>query len=288
SIVPPKDGELANGTYRPLLTPVNFNRSKPGTKYFTVWYAGPLSIYNTRGRFQFIPSNLQQFTPADRNAGSDVPAAPSLPDYQRDVQFTVNGQFQPVIKSKAGQTEIWVLANVSDFAYMNVQLTETATRRHPPIAIVGQDGNPYTAIHYPPTDNGTRLLIPPASRFAIAVTIPAEGELLLEMPERGGGAKALTSPGVLYTNNGTDNPPAVLGSLSVLPSAVSYADGFFVFPTQVLARAKPSEGAGVTTPFIEGQSLGAYASFLDLANIVPDVKRQILISGGFLNNTASR
>jgi hypothetical protein len=36
------------------------------------------------------------------------------------VQFTVNGQFQPVIKSKAGQTEIWVLANVSDIAYINV------------------------------------------------------------------------------------------------------------------------------------------------------------------------
>ena len=128
---------------------------------------------------------------------------PSLPDYQRDVQFTVNGQFQPVIKSKAGQTEIWVLANVSDIAYMNVQLTETATGRHPPIAIVGQDGNPYTTVHYPPTDNGTRLLIPPASRFAIAVTIPAEGELVLEMPERGGGAKTITAPGVLYTNNGT-------------------------------------------------------------------------------------
>ena len=186
---------------------------------------------------QFIPSNLQQFTASDRKAGSDVPANPSLPDYQRDVQFTVNGQFQPVIKSKAGQTEIWVLANVSDIAYINVQLTETATGRHPPIAIVGQDGNPYTTVHYPPTDNGTRLLIPPASRFAIAVTIPAEGELVLEMPERGGGAKTITAPGVLYTNNGSDNPPAVLGSLSVLPSAVSYADGFFVFPTQVLARA---------------------------------------------------
>ena len=76
------------------------------------------------------------------------------------MQFTVNGQFQPVIKSKAGQTEIWVLANVSDFAYMNVQLTETATGRHPPIAIVGQDGNPYTTVQYPPTDNCTRLLIP--------------------------------------------------------------------------------------------------------------------------------
>ena len=287
TITPPKPGELANGTYRPSLAPVNFNQSKPGTKYFTVWYAGPLSIHNHRGSLQFIPSNLQQFIAADGKADSDVPADPSLPDYQRDVQFTVNGQFQPVIKSKAGQTEIWVLANVSDFAYINVQLTETATGRHPPIAIVGQDGNPYTTVHYPPTDNGTRLLIPPASRFAIAVTIPAEGDLVLEMPERGGGAKTITEPGVLYTNNGTDNPPAVLGSLSVLPSAVSYADGFFVFPTQVLARATPSEGGGVTTPFIEGQSLGGYTSFVDLANTTPDFKRQILISGGFLNNLAS-
>ena len=120
-----------------------------------------------------------------------------------------------------------MLANVSDIAYINVELTETATGRHPSIAIVGQDGNPYTSVHYPPTDSGTRLLIRPASRFAIAVTIPAEGDLILEMPERGGGAKTITAPGVLYTNNGSDNSPAVLGSLSVLPSAVSYADGIF-------------------------------------------------------------
>jgi FtsP/CotA-like multicopper oxidase with cupredoxin domain len=158
TIIPPKEGELANGAYRPSLAPVNFKQSKLGTKYFTVWYAGPLSINNHRGQLEFIPSNLQQFSAADPKAGGDVPADLSLPDYQRDVQFTVNGQFQPVIKSKAGQTEIWVLANVSDIAYINVQLTETATGRHPPIAIVGQDGNPYTTVHYPPTDNGTRLL----------------------------------------------------------------------------------------------------------------------------------
>src|SRR5262245_8057425 len=132
SMTPPKDDELANGSYRPLLAPVNFNQSKPGTRYATIWYAGPLSIRNTRGRFQFIPSNLQRFTPADGKADNTVPADPSLADHKRDVQFTVNGQFQPVINSKAGQTEIWVLANVSDIAYMNVQLTETATGRHPP------------------------------------------------------------------------------------------------------------------------------------------------------------
>ena len=77
----------------------------------------------------------------------------------------VNGLFQPVVKSKAGQTEIWVLANISDVAYMNVELTETATGRHPQIAIVGQDGNPFPAVHYPGTDNGTRLVIPPATRY---------------------------------------------------------------------------------------------------------------------------
>src|SRR4029450_12897034 len=53
------------------------------------------------------------------------------------------------------------------------------------------------------------------------------------------------------------------------------------------ARAVPSQGAGVTTAFTEGQSLGAYTAFADLANTTPDVKRQILISGGFLNNMAS-
>ena len=118
TIKPPEPGELAKGTYRPLLAPVNFLQSKPGTQSFTVWYAGELSIRNERGRFVFIPSNLQRFTVFPGGPGKDVPADPSLPDYKRDVQFTVNGQFEPVISSKAGQTEIWVLANVSDIAYM--------------------------------------------------------------------------------------------------------------------------------------------------------------------------
>ncbi|KAB1072046.1 multicopper oxidase family protein [Methylobacterium planeticum] len=287
TIVPPRGDELANGTYRPLLAPVNFVASPPGSTFLTGWYAGPLSIRNDRGLLQAIPSNLQRFTAGDGRTARDVPANPALPDRERDVQFTVNGQFQPLIRSKAGQTEIWVLANVSDFAYMNVQLTETATGRHPPIAIVGQDGNPAEAVHYPPTENGTRLLIPPASRFAIAVTMPREGDLVLEMPPRGGGAKTITQPGILYTSNGTANPPAVLGSLSVQPSAVSYVDGFFAFPTQTLATATPVGAGGTTTAFAEGQKLGAYTSFVDLAEATPDVTRKIVISGGFLNDKAA-
>ena len=175
TIKPPQGDELAKGTYRPLLAPVNFLDSKKGTEFFTIWYSGPLSIRNERGRFEFIPSNLQRFTPFPGSNAKDRTGRSELPDYKRDVQFTVNGQFQPVIKSKAGQTEIWVLCNVSDVVYTPVQLTETATGNHPKIAIVGQDGVPYRDVHYPVFENGTKLLIPPATRYAIAVTMPEAG-----------------------------------------------------------------------------------------------------------------
>jgi FtsP/CotA-like multicopper oxidase with cupredoxin domain len=287
TLTPPEADQLAKGTYRPLLTPTNFRQTSEGHPYFTVWFAGPLSIRNYRGLLQFIPSNLQRFTANPGGGGHDVPAQPALPDYKRDVQYTVNGLFEPVIRSKPGQTEIWVLANVSDVAYMNVELTETATGRHPKIAIVGQDGNPSPAVHYPVTDEGTRLLIPPATRYAIAVTMPDTGDLVLAMPSRGGGAKTISAPGIVYTNDGTQNPPGALGSLSVLPSAVSYVDGFFVFPTQVLARAVTSGDRGTTTPFAEGQALNAYNSFDDVSRVAPDVKRKLVISGGFLNDLAS-
>jgi len=284
----PKGDALTKGTYRPLLTPVNFAQSKKGTEFLTVWWAGPLGVNNNRGRFQFIPSNLLGFRATPGGPGKDKPPDPALPDYQRDVQFTVNGQFQPVIKSKPGQTEIWVLSNISDMAYMYVQLTETATGRHPKIAILGEDGNPSPSVRYPATYGGTRLLIPPATRYAIAVRMPETGDLILEMPPIGAGARTISQLGILYTNDGSDNPPATLGVVSVLPSAVSHDDGFFVFPTQVLARAVPSGGKGITTPFVEGQALHAAAGFTDVSRVTPDFERKLNVTGGFLNDLASK
>ncbi|MFY9632085.1 MAG: multicopper oxidase domain-containing protein [Candidatus Cybelea sp.] len=286
TLIPPKGNELAAGTYRPSLAPVDFLDSKKGTQWATVWYAGPLSINNMRGRFQFVPSNLQRFTSAD-SGGADAEADPSLPDDERDVQFTVNGLFEPFLKVKPGQTEIWVLANVSDIAYMNVELTETATGYHPKIAIVGQDGIAYGEVHHSYEQDGTQLLIPPATRYAIAVTMPSKGSLRLELPGLGSGARTLSAPGVLYTNDGTRNPPVRLGTLSVLPSAISYADGFFIFPSQTLLDANPDAGQGVTTAFDLGQRLDAPTPFHDLSKVTPDVRRTLLINGGFLNTHAS-
>ena len=282
TLKPPEGTQLADGTYSPSLAPVNFADTTKGAQYVTNWYQGPLSPQNHRGQTQFIPANLQNFTSGSTN----LPADPSLPENERDVQFTVNGQFQPELKLRPGQTEIWVLANISDIAYMPVQLTETATGNHPKFSIVGQDGNPYTQVQRPVDGDGTRLLIPPASRFAIAVTMPKSGDLILDMPPMPG-AKPVSNPGVLYTNNGTKNPPAVLGTLTVDPKYLSYADGFFVFPTQTLLHVTPDSGEGQTTAFEPGQNLDAYTSFTDTSVITPAVNRELVVSGGFGNNYAS-
>ncbi|MDG4663216.1 multicopper oxidase domain-containing protein [Mycobacterium sp. 236(2023)] len=283
TLTPPKGTELADGTYEPRLAPVNFTDVSDGAQFMTNWWAGPLSADNRRGQNQTIPPNLQSFTSPTVN----VPADPSLPENQRDVQFTINGQFQPELKVKPGQTEIWVLANISDFAYMRVQLTETATGTHPKFAIVGQDGNPYTQVQRPVGGDGTTLDIPPATRYAIAVTMPTEGDLILEMPPMKN-LEPITNPGVLYTDNGTEHPPAVLGTVTVDPKYISYADGFFTFPIQKLIHATPDDERGETTTFEPGQNLDAYTSFVDTSVMTADVTRDLVISGGFGNQWASK
>lgn len=283
TLTPPVGNQLADGTYQPSLAPVNSAEVTAGTQYVTPWWSGPLSPHNNRGQTQFMPSNLIAFD----GPGKRVAENPALPENQRDVQFTVNGQFQPELKIKPGQTEIWVVANISDIAYMTVRLTETATANHPKFAIVGQDGNPYTQVGRPVYGDGTTLDVPPASRYAIAVTMPAKGDLVLEFPPDPK-AREIVNPGVLYTANGTKSPPAVLGTLSVDPKYISYADGFFVFPTQTLIHATPdTSGAGETTAFDPGQDLDAYTSFVDTSVMTPAVTRQMTITDTIGGDKAS-
>jgi FtsP/CotA-like multicopper oxidase with cupredoxin domain len=283
TLKPPEGSQLADGTYQPSLAPVNISDTTQGARYVTPWWAGPLSPKNNRGQTQFMPSNLIAFDSPDQKIAEN----PALPENQRDVQYTVNGQFQPELKIKPGQTEIWAVANISDISYMTLRLTETATGNHPKIAIVGQDGNPYTQVGKPVYGDGTTLDIPPGSRYAIAVTMPKQGDLVLEFPPDPK-ATEITDPAVLYTNNGTKNTPAVLGNLSVDPKYISYADGFFVFPTQTLIRATPdTSGPGQTTAFEQGQNLNAYTSFVDTSVMTPAVKREMTITDTIGGDKAS-
>jgi FtsP/CotA-like multicopper oxidase with cupredoxin domain len=273
TLKPPEGNQLADGTYQPSLAPVNIADTTQGARYVTPWWSGPLSPKNNRGQTQFMPSNLIAFDSPSQTIAEN----PALPENQRDVQYTVNGQFQPELKIKPGQTEIWAVANISDISYMTLRLTETATGNHPKFAIVGQDGNPYTQVGRPVYGDGTTLDIPPGSRYAIAVTMPKQGDLVLEFPPNPK-ATEVTDPAVLYTNNGTEHSPAVLGKLSVDPKYVSYADGFFVFPTQTLIHATPdTSGQGQTTAFEQGQNLDAYTSFVDTSVMTPAVTRDMTI-----------
>jgi FtsP/CotA-like multicopper oxidase with cupredoxin domain len=285
TLIPPEGTQLADGTYAPSLAPIHFWQSAPGTQFYTVWWSGLLSPDNHRGQLQFVPLNLQSFRGPE--GGPHVPANLALPDHLRDVQYTVNGRFQPVLRAAPGQTEIWVLANMSDFVYVTVTLTETATGKHPLIPIVGQDGNPFPQVQHPATDGGTTIAIPPGSRYAIAVTMPSDGDLVLEMPSDTSLAP-ISQQGILYTSNGTKNPPAVLGTVEIDTSVLSYFDGFFAYPTQVLARMKPERGTGLTTPFPAGHALGAHTSFVDLATRTPALKRELLVSGGLDNEHANK
>ena len=98
----------------------------------------------------------------------------------------------------------------------------------------------------------------------------------------------IDEPGVLYTNNGTENSPAVLGTVTVDPKYISCADGFFTFPTQTLLQVTPDSGEGQTTAFEPGQNLDAYTSFVDTS--VMDARRQArrsTIAGGFGDKKAS-
>jgi hypothetical protein len=102
------------------------------------------------------------------------------------------------------------------------------------------------------------------------------------------GAKPVTANGVMYTNNGTKNAPAVLGTVTIDPKNLSYADGFFTFPTQTLLRATPDSGDGQTTAFEPGQNLNTYTSFVDTSVMTPDVRRQLVITGGFGDERANK
>ena len=80
----------------------------------------------------------------------------------------------------------------------------------------------------------------------------------------------------------------MLGTLTVDPKYLSFADGFFVFPTQTLIHATPdTSGQGQTTAFEPGQNLDAYTSFVDTSVMTPAVKRALTITDGIGNDKAS-
>jgi len=278
----PAPGALANGSYRPLLTPVNFTDSAPGTTFKTNWFSGPLVPQNKRGAFQFMPQNVIDFVGDDPAAVS--PADPTYPDHQRDIQLTVNGQFQPVIEAAPGQAEVWNLANIGSQAYMNIAVRNTATKELIPLRVLGRDGNPDPVVGTGMARGGATYLLAPASRVTIAVTMPQAGGLELVLPPLEGPNSRHTQPlstrGILYTNTGDNKVTAQLGTVSVDMANFNWLDGFKSTPVQTLAVVTPKGAPVASVPFRLGEPLTDHSPVVDLSSAKVAERRVFAIGGG--------
>jgi FtsP/CotA-like multicopper oxidase with cupredoxin domain len=278
----PAPGALADGSYRPLLTPVNFTDSAPGTTFKTNWFSGPLIPENKRGAFQFMPQSLIDFVGDDPSVVS--PADRSHPDRLRDVQLTVNGQFQPVIEAAPGQTEVWNLANIGSQAYMNIGIRNTATKELVQLRVLGRDGNPDPAVGTGMARGGATYLLPPASRVTLAVTMPKAGGLELVLPSLEGPDARHTQPlstrGILYTNTGDNTVSAQLGTVSVDTANVNWLDGFKSTPAQTLATVTLKGAPVASVPFRPGEPLTDHSPVVDLSAANVAERRVFTIGGG--------
>ncbi len=238
----------------------------------------------------YIPNNLFSFSGSYSNGDPvTIQANPSLPQSARNTQFTVNGQFQPSLEVAKGQTEIWSLANISDLAYVRLRLTNTADGSHPAIVVLGQDGITYTKAALAPMEEGKVLLMPPGSRFVIAVTMPESGDLVLEMPPD----PATSGPVTFQDSKASFVVPGpggvgkqivtAQGTATLDPSAISYYDGFNFFPTQELFRLRATSQSVAPVVFAPGETLNAMNGFEDLSQLTPDKNRQIVLNQGTLN-----
>ena len=80
----------------------------------------------------------------------------------------VNGQYQPTLTVKAGETQMWRLANEGYAIVYDLQLDGGS------FTVVGQDGIPSTA-----PARATHLLLPPGRRLDVLVTAGASGSTWL-------------------------------------------------------------------------------------------------------------
>ncbi|HXA30616.1 MAG TPA: multicopper oxidase family protein [Acidimicrobiales bacterium] len=75
----------------------------------------------------------------------------------------VNGQLDPVLTMRPGETQLWRLANIGADNFFDLQLAGFT------FTVVGQDGYPVSEV----TNSRTRLL-PPGKRYDVLVTAPSQ------------------------------------------------------------------------------------------------------------------
>jgi FtsP/CotA-like multicopper oxidase with cupredoxin domain len=141
--------------------------------------AGMLLIGDSRRnlprRFRHVRTRtlaLKDVQAVPRPGGSGW-AVPTDHDWAFPTQRTVNGQVEPQIPMRPGETQLWRVANVSAALWYRVAIASGTGRQT--YTVVSRDGNPQAR-----PQRRTSELLGPGHRIDILVTAPATGSLTLE------------------------------------------------------------------------------------------------------------
>lgn len=127
------------------------------------------------------------------------------------------------------------------------------------------------------------LLLNPARRYTFAVTMPLQGDLVLEMaPIRKDELAKFkipeySTPGIAYVNKNKKVAAGYLGSEIIDPKLISYYDFQFIYPVQELLRVKPVGKPVKSVPFEFGTPLNTFTSYQKLYKVKKPLNRNFLV-----------
>jgi FtsP/CotA-like multicopper oxidase with cupredoxin domain len=161
----------------------------------------------------------------------------------------INGQLQPVLDMRPGQTELWRIANEgADIAY-DLQLPGFT------FTIVGRDGCPVSKV----TSSGT-LALPPAARWDVLVTASTSpGSTWLENLSFSNGPEGDSYPTVNLMKvsvAGQPEPPLPMPT-GALPTAVASLATAHIAASRVVRLSQSANGAEM---YINGKQFNPDAS----------------------------
>jgi FtsP/CotA-like multicopper oxidase with cupredoxin domain len=135
-------------------------------------FAGLSGIIEVGGLVELLPPELQgvrQQTFALKDV-QIVDGALRTTDIDSNAPTTrlVNGQLQPVVSMRPGETQLWRLANIGADIFYRLSLGDV------PFHVLAEDGNPASEVR--PSEE---LVLPPGKRFDVLVQAPEAGPLTL-------------------------------------------------------------------------------------------------------------
>lgn len=178
-------------------------------------FGGLSGLIYTRGLESLLPAELrgieQKFLGLkDFQLGkkNTIPSADI--DSNAPTTRTINGQIQPVIRMRPGETQLWHIGNISADIFYSLAASGLT------LTIIDEDGNPYTQ-----PLRSENLLMPPGKRFDVLVQAPTAGHFSLVTEPYSNGPVGDSYPYALMATVIVEGNPV---NLAPLPSTLATLD----------------------------------------------------------------